>query len=143
MRAQPIHALYILMRTDLDSMNTGKGIAQGSHATDAFRYDVEVSDNKSEKHQHRGLVDAWRNVSYQGFGTVLTLGVDERQMRDVVELFQELDYYSNIVHDDTYPVSDGAITHLIPLDTCGYVFVPHKEENNIAALILRRFGLHP
>ena len=33
-----MNVLYILMRTDMDSLNPGKAMAQASHASNAFVY---------------------------------------------------------------------------------------------------------
>lgn len=112
-----MNVLYILMRTDLDSLNPGKAMAQASHASNAF-----VHRWGKEK-----TVKEWQCETEQGFGTVLVLGVTGDELYKVVESvdydlrFKE-DVYADIIHDPTYPVQDGEVVHHIPIDTCGYVF---------------------
>lgn len=139
MRTLPLHVLYILVRTDMASMNSGKAIAQGSHASNAFVHLV----NELAEHKHAQAATDWQKQTFQGFGTVLTLGVNEKQMRDVDEVFQELGYIANIVNDNSYPLVDGDVVHFLNIDTCSFVFVPDKEDNDVARMILSRFGLHP
>ena len=54
--------LYILMRNDLASMNPGKAIAQGSHATNIFERElVKWSSFESDHGTWIGnMVDIWR-----------------------------------------------------------------------------------
>ena len=73
--------LYILMRTDMDSMNPGKAMAQASHASNAFVSNAEPGYNVDEE-----LFNAWQQSTTQGFGTVLVLGVNEAQKRPAVEV---------------------------------------------------------
>jgi hypothetical protein len=51
-------------------------------------------------------------------------------------------YVAGVVHDPTYPIVDGDVVHHIPLDTCAYVFVPNKEKDEFASMMLKRFPLH-
>ena len=44
--------LYILMRTDMTSLNAGKAMAQASHATNAF---IQESDGLSRSYEGTGL----------------------------------------------------------------------------------------
>ncbi len=44
-----------------------------------------------------------------------------------------------VVHDPTYPLADGDVTHLIPLDTCGWAFGPP----DILAPVIGELDLHP
>ncbi len=113
--------LYILMRTDLASMNAGKGMAQASHASNAFVRHVEDSRIKKTK-ETIGLFNKWSNSTLQGFGTVLVLGVNEIQMRTAVDVAKSLDFVAGVVHDPTYPLVDGDFVHFLPLDTCAYIF---------------------
>jgi len=107
------------MRTDLASMNPGKGMAQAAHASNAFIHDW----------QGDGDVDAWQAQTSQGFGTTITLAVPtESAMVDMVAIADALGYPAGLVHDPSYPVRDGEVTHLLPIDTCGYVFV--KDATN-------------
>ena len=100
--------LYILMRTDLDSMNPGKAMAQASHASNAF---ISYWGHDAE-------TKAWQSETNQGFGTVLVLGVTEDQMHTAVSVANACGFTSGVVHDPTYPIRDGDATHFIPVDTC-------------------------
>lgn len=132
--------LYILMRTDLASMNPGKAMAQASHASNAFVQHAEQTKGNSVPEQYTNF-DQWRNETPQGFGTVIVLGVNELEMRAAVEVAQSCDLIAGVVHDPTYPLRDGETVHLIPLDTCAYLF--GDKETPILGKILGNFSLHP
>ena len=130
--------LYILMRTDMDSMNPGKAMAQASHASNAFVSNAEPGYNVDEE-----LFNAWQESTTQGFGTVLVLGVNEAQMRTAVEVAESFGvdkFPCDIIHDPTYPLQDGDTTHFIPVDTCGYIF--GDKEDPLLESILQNFELH-
>ena len=130
--------LYILMRTDMDSMNPGKAMAQASHASNAFVSNAEPGYNVDEN-----LFNDWQDSTPQGFGTVLVLGVTEDQMRTAVEVAESFGvdkFPCDIIHDPTYPLQDGDTTHFIPVDTCGYIF--GDKEDPLLQSILQNFELH-
>lgn len=108
--------LYILMRTDLASMNPGKGMAQAAHAANAF----------VEKARFFGKnISAWTQQTQQAFGTTLTLAVDnEDDMEKLVLTADATGYLADMILDPTYPVRDGGVTHLLPINTCAYVYSP-------------------
>jgi peptidyl-tRNA hydrolase len=140
--------LYIIMRNDLASMTSGKGMAQASHASNAFvhhvkRYSQEVQSRpvNTDISNIKGFYD-WENSTSQGFGTVLTLEAKMLEIKQSVDIFEKMGYIAGIVHDPSYPIVDGEIVHHIPLDTCGYIFVPNKEEDQLAAALLKKFPLH-
>lgn len=130
--------LYILMRTDLDSMNPGKAIAQGTHAANAF---IEEHLRDSGKLEIEASIRDWRKQTTQGFGTVITLGVCEAQMTKAVLFAKEQGIRAGIVHDPSYPIRDGQVMHKIPLDTCGYIFGSHSDPK--LRLIVGALNLHP
>ena len=123
--------LYILMRTDLDSLNPGKAMAQASHASNAF-VDLMTTDD--------ALFQAWATSTPQAFGTVLVLGVNELQMRTAVQVAGTCGFTSDGVNDPTYPLQDGDATHFISLDTCGFVF--GDKDDPALQSILQNFELH-
>jgi len=140
--------LYIIMRNDLDSMNMGKGIAQGSHASNAFvknfyRTMQENSANPSAEYESlNASFHQWENETPQGFGTVLVL---EAKMGDIlfaIRTCQEGGYLAEIVNDPTYPIKDGDVVHHLNLDSCAYVFVPDFETDVDARKALSTFNLH-
>ena len=142
--------LYILMRNDLASMNTGKAIAQGSHAANAFVHHFHGYAQKyNSTTVHEGIQTAtmngfneWENSTHQGFGTVLTLEARMADITPIVSIFKGVGYVAGVVHDPTYPIVDGEVVHHIPLDTCAYVFVPNKEKDDFASAGLKKFPLH-
>ena len=51
-----MNVLYILMRTDMDSMNPGKAMAQASHASNTFVF----------RFGKENLVKQWQGETKQG-----------------------------------------------------------------------------
>lgn len=121
--------LYILMRNDLVSMNAGKAVAQGTHASnqmvfEANKRSLEISTVRGEQSdgaKNWKLLDKWQNLA-NGFGTCICLAVNEEQMRAAVAGAKEAGLHAGITHDPSYPLKDGASLHLLPLDTCAYIF---------------------
>jgi hypothetical protein len=161
--------LYILMRTDLDSLNEGKAIAQGTHAGHVFSHRVtalrrqfgwslgsgyityDAAEEKgfvsTKQYYDRVintlvLVEEWEKqaVRTPGFGVTITLDIEnEKRLHDVVTGLNKMGVFAGVAHDETYPVNDGEITHLIPVTTCGYAFGNKPD----MAVILAQFDLHP
>jgi hypothetical protein len=144
--------LYILMRTDLASLNSGKAMAQAVHAGNAIETHFEIqnqlalnSGEKAELSKAETLSVAyreWKNQTTQGFGTTIVLGGSMSLINPDIKRLQKFGYLAGIVHDPTYPLVDGSVTHLIPLDTCAYVFVPNKDDPTIR-MALSDYELHP
>lgn len=133
--------LYILMRTDLDSMNSGKGMAQASHASNAFVHAMTPGSLDKAVTSKNILFEKWTASTVQGFGTVLVLGVNELEMRTAVSMAMRLGFVADVIHDPTYPVRDGEICHMLPLDTCAYVF--GDKNDPVLSALLGNFNLHP
>lgn len=120
---EPVY-LYILMRTDMWSMNPGKQAAQACHGANQMVWEIgkqkEFDDDGYDAHTKNLL--AWQGD--RGFGTTITLGVNEREMRETVAAVEDSEnIFAGIVHDPTYPIQDGErLVHLIPVDTCAYLF---------------------
>lgn len=145
-----MNVLYIIMRNDLDSMNCGKAIAQGSHASNAFidkfhstmqEYSVDSSAKEKAEKLNKDVRE-WETSTTQGFGTVLVLEAPMTEIYDSIENVRDHGYLADIVHDPTYPIKDGSVVHHLPLDTCAYVFVPDFETDIKARNILSTFKLH-
>ena len=139
--------LYILMRTDLDSLNPGKAIAQGSHA--ATMFSGEIHDRFAESTE---VGDAWMQMYQQwqtdpatdrrlGFGVKICLAVNsEVQLRQKVTVARHLPMtLAGIVTDPSYPLRDGRVMHLLPLVTCGYIF----GDKELLTGFLGDLELHP
>lgn len=128
--------LYVLMRTDMESMNAGKAMAQSAHAANMFQ---TLCGDES---RGLGAYNAWFTQTSQGFGTTIVLAVSsESELFTQIQRAKDLHLMAGIVHDPTYPVRDGAVTHLIPVNTCGFVFVPEPEL--AARTFLGELNLHP
>lgn len=147
--------LYILMRSDLESMNAGKAMAQASHASNAFVF-AELKKMlsrpwKSVKDFYKVFIKGemndgslfiqWVHSTTQGFGTVLVLEVNETRMRTAATVAESLGFVSGVVHDPTYPLPDGDTCHFIPLDTCAYVF--GDKNDPMLEAVVGNFLLHP
>lgn len=74
------------MRNDLASMNSGRCMAQASHASNAFIH----------KFGKNPLVKEWQKQTTQGFGTAIVLSADEMQIYSTSERLKEVGFK---VHD--------------------------------------------
>lgn len=109
--------LYILMRTDINSMNPGKAMAQASHAYGALRKAIK------EKLNIQKDFILWMDQTEQDFGTTIVLGGSEPQIDGALwRAVRDRNICGGWVHDPTYPIRDGNVTHLIPLNTCAFLF---------------------
>lgn len=152
------------MRTDLPSMNSGKAMAQASHASNAFVHDVTKTFTKHNKLQGplQRAVEEWQSETTQGFGTVIVLSVNKKQLTDVFEtpsLSESM--LSNVITDPTYPyIVNNEIAALIdpklhtvdPIPkndgttvlhrketTCGYIFGTKED----CKPVIGHLSLHP
>jgi hypothetical protein len=128
-------ALYILMRSDLDSLNPGKMVAQGAHAANQFVH--EFLTDVSTKTPYGSLYEQWRTSTPDGFGVTLCLDVTGEQLPLVVQAAKRMGFAAGVTHDPSYPLRDGGVTHSLPLDTCGYVFGNRPE----LSILLGQFDL--
>jgi len=131
--------LYILMRTDMESMNAGKGMAQAAHAANAFTATMDrlKRANCDGVTTEVSAYMEWKAQTHQGFGTTIVL--DAGTGEDLVEAIENakaFGFVADVLHDPTYPVRDGQVTHFIPVDTCGYVFAPEGEVHCLKGLDL-------
>ena len=162
---EPYPVLYILMRTDLDSMNPGKAMAQASHASNAFVHNVKTKVEQSSKPNE--LYEKWAGPSFggaisQGFGTVLVIGVTGKELRDTVDQSKGIVNTSGLVTDPSYPyIVKNEYADLIPesIDTmprirkeketvlfrteitCGYIFMDKNDKRG--QKLISDFNLHP
>lgn len=146
--------LYVLMRTDLDSLNSGKAMAQSVHVGNAIETHFEDEMHKARLNNELDygnptaktrLHDSyweWKRQTSQGFGTTIVLGGSMSRIKTDIECLQKLGFLAAVVHNPTYPLLDGKVTHLIPLDTCAYVFAPDKDDDFLR-VVLNKYELHP
>lgn len=110
---------YCLVRTDVPNWMLGKACAQTHHNGCHMIFDAAQKNDKALNAE----LKEWMSVTTQGFGTALTLAVPYAvDMRNAVALAQIIGLHAGITHDPTYPVIDGDTVHLIPVDTCAYIF---------------------
>lgn len=122
-------ALYILMRTDMESLTPGKAMAQAAHAANQFQ-SINIRDEPTSGSQSA----EWFNQG-NGFGTTIVLGVDsEREMWEIVQAAIEDDFEAGVVMDSSYPLRDGKVVHLLPVNTCAYIFTPCRDKEKISAI---------
>ena len=114
---------YVIMRTDLDSLNPGKAMAQAHHAYGAMKNKIRANIGRQPDYI------AWQETTEQDFGTVIVLGGTEGGIQAALDQIHKyrLPVVSGWVHDPTYPVKDGAITHLVPVNTCAFLFGTRSE----------------
>jgi len=133
--------LYILMRNDLDSLNPGKAIAQGSHATNIF--EKYVNDNDIS-HELKNKLENWRDD--RDFGRCLCVAVNGQQLELIMDMAENSQFPSGMVVDPTYPIRDGEVTHAIELATCGYIFAYGVEfpsrETEFTLKTLKKLSLY-
>jgi hypothetical protein len=151
--------LYILVRTDTKSLNPGKGMAQVAHAANqlsemalrgvkatANAYSTEQLKDAHESHaklKHAYEEWAGEGEDYRGFGTTIVLASEEPD-QDFEWVRSELARRQchvgmGTVVDPTYPVRDGAVTHLVSFPTCMWVFGRVSDLQPV----LETFKLHP
>lgn len=123
-----MYTLFILMRSDLESLNPGKMAAQATHAANDFQSQAQEI-MKFEFKQWCGETDepgCWKAGT---FGTTIVL--DGKTEEHITNAINDLDSFfegvanfnSGIITDSSYPLKDGTFTHLIPLVTCAWIFV--------------------
>ena len=154
--------LYCLVRTDLESLGTGKAVAHGVHVGNHMTWNHVVEPMKRGETQRRDVMD-WHAIG-GGFGTAIALGkntqIDLRTLKAVIRTATDLGHVSGIIEDGTYPylvpreivpLIDASVHTAPPIMnamgamcfrkeiTMGYVF-GNKTDLEV---ILTRFGLMP
>ena len=130
----PDYVLYLFMRNDMASLNAGKACAQAHHAACRLFHSFWDRDD----------VGKWQNQTRYGFGTVLVFAANIDTIRSICDTAESTyGLAAGILHDPSYPVRDGQVTHLIPLVTCGYVLAPKDYAYIRQALDEYRLELMP
>ena len=135
--------LYLIVRTDMDSMTPGRIAAQTAHGHGA----MEVLLNTEVD----SLLASWNDwKAYRGFGTTLVLqniDIDSNRVSlEEIELkLQVVNGYgktiiSTYVLDETYPIKDGSTVHLVSVKTVLAVFVVDRENKPDILCSLRLYG---
>lgn len=124
----PNPVLYILVRTDMDSMNPGRVAAQVSHAANQFAYRMTREKDSNLNPEAFKLFTVWEKQA-RGFGTVIVL--DGVSLSNIEEVVMNYELCSDLVIDPEYVIRDGEVVHFVPdVVTCGYVFVNKNKVEN-------------
>lgn len=120
--------LYIIMRTDLKSLGPGKAMAQANHAYGALKKVI-----RGDLNLQRDFL-AWMAQTEQEFGTTIVLGGTVHEIDTVLYKAARTTFMaSGWVYDPTYPIEDGEVTHILPMDTCGFIFGECRDIKEITA----------
>lgn len=140
--------LFIVVRNDLESMNTGKLAAQACHCA-----------SMAATHAFTPLYQEW--AQFNGVGTAIVL--QPRLKSWFEEITVELDNKSRTINadyglakkdpvvlfdrwvDPTYPLRDGSVTHYINLHTCTW-FMLDVNDSRVSSILdyqKEKCRLHP
>jgi peptidyl-tRNA hydrolase len=124
------YILYILMRNDLPSMNSGKAMAQASHASNAFIHAATKTFTNKDKLKGplQSEVEKWQSETPQGFGTVIVLSANKQQILDVLISSNGM---SGAVYDPTYPYIVNAEVAALINEKHHTVNPIHKSDGNV------------
>ncbi len=111
---------YVLMRTDLASLNPGKAMAQSHHNYGALKRAIRDGNDMVLAKQYLD----WQETTRQNFGTVIVLGGNEGEINDALAYAGRVKarVVCGWVRDDSYPLVDGDTVHTLPLNTNAFVF---------------------
>lgn len=117
--------LYIIVRTDMASMNAGRVAAQCSHASNFFvktaRETIEYINDPDD--QFTKNFNEWENETDQGYGTVIVLDGGSKANIERLMDTMERDYLVGEVIDPEYPIQDGYVVHILKdVFTCAFAF---------------------
>ena len=76
--------LYIIMRTDLESLNPGKAMAQANHAFGALKKRIRANIARQPDYI------AWQETTSQDYGTCIVLGGNEEEIQEALDDIQRL-----------------------------------------------------
>jgi hypothetical protein len=122
--------LYIIMRSDLESLNAGKAMAQAAHAGECMRHRVNRLGN-----EWRTRYLSWLDQAGK-FGTTVVLAAEAPMIsRILARAHNGHELACGWVHDPSYPIDDGMVTHTIPLNTCAFLFGDKREAEELTRLL--------
>ncbi len=161
MATQPLNPtlyLYILVRSDMESMKLGKAVAQGAHAANQFT-DEHIIQPLMKGEQPRADVMEWRTHA-NGFGTTISLDVASKaDLEGVIAAADALGFPANTTVDPSYPylvsrevfglIPEALHTEKpVPLPSGDYVCFRHEVttayvfgEKSKLEVLLKRFRL--
>ena len=150
-------ALYVFVRTDLQSMTPGKAQAHSGHAANHFTYNHYTISNTGD---HLSDVEVWMKQA-NGFGTQINLKGAWQEVMQAVDEADSDGFVTGIVIDPTYPyIVNSEIRHLIaplthtlpPVEMADGNYMCFRREATAAYVFgykealqsyVGRFSLHP
>ncbi len=113
---------YIIMRSDIASLasDPGKASPQAAHAQ--RQADVLIDQEKLWGDKMRDMYQRWDAQSGGNFGTTIVLKATIDQIREKGMNAREYLVPFGIIHDPTFPVTDGVLATTMPVDTCAWAF---------------------
>lgn len=139
--------LYIIVRTDMYSMSSGRIAAQAAHAANMFvgyskaiikdmKHDLTEDEYQNDKFVQN--FKAWQNQTNDFYGTTIVLDGDTEE--NITNLLNDIEdeYITGWVIDPEYPVRDGDTVHVLKnVATCAYAFhFGDGEDDKLAKLSL-------
>ncbi len=135
-----VEKLYIIVRTDMESMTTGRIAAQAAHAANSFVGYARAlkKDLKRELTAAEYLNDpfiknfeTWQNQTPDFFGTTIVLdGGTEDEIEEILNTIEN-EYITGQIIDPEYPIRDGDTVHILKdVLTCAYAFYLGDGEDN-------------
>jgi peptidyl-tRNA hydrolase len=131
--------LYILVRTDMASMNAGRTAAQCAHAANYFvksaKELIENIDNPNDSFIRN--FNEWENQTNQGYGTTIIKNGGTKE--DIIQKLNKIDhqYFTATIVDPEYPIQDGDFVHVLPnILTCAFAFPFGSEDTGLKDLKL-------
>lgn len=138
-----MNKLFVFLRSDLESMSAGKACAQVAHAASQAAWTVKCRQLDTDLDL---AYESWEATA-RGFGTTIVLDGGSLETRGLAskpweveavtleKTIKDVGLASGIVHDPSYPVRDGGVTHLIPLDTCFWIFGDPDDDPALATFL--------
>jgi hypothetical protein len=137
--------MYILMRTDLPSMNPGKAMAQAAHASNQCVREIrkKLKDGAQKGPASPSLSDmfeSWEAQTHHGFGTTIVLGATGRELGNILDKMkfscsknEPMCVFGEVL-DPTYPISipNSDVASLLTRDI---TLVKNEETGSLTALI--------
>lgn len=120
--------LYIIVRNDMASMNSGRKAAQACHAANQMAYCIPMSSSNMYKE--------WIEETGKGFGTNIILETNIEGIKTIVDKAKNLGYHANIVVDPEYKIRDGNAILSIKVETAGFVLCREKDRENTGLIWL-------
>jgi len=135
--------LYIIMRSDLQDMNPGKGMAQAAHAQadfDSYIFMMVGNDNNTPvdlSGKKAVLIDYAEWCGVRNFGRTIVLEGTQDQIADIAAQGK----HSGITVDPTYPWKNyyGEL-YVTEEVTCGWAFISYGNTEDLE--LTAKLSLH-